>query len=183
MKKVILIDTENMGRGSFEGLEHLTSDFEVVFFESEHSITIPKYTLSLLSKNNIEYSFEWCARNRLSKDTMDFCLIAYLALRSRLSGAEETYYVLSKDSDFEIPSKYISDKIGITVYLSKQIAHILASNPILKCQFTPEELINLCLEQATSKQHLHCLLQKTLKYFYTSPCIAEIYHQNVHRLH
>lgn len=182
MKKVILIDTENMGKGSYQGLEGLTSEFEVVFFESEHSVNIPETILLFLNKKDIEYSFEWCERNRLSKDTMDFCMVAYLALRSRLAGDKETYYLLSKDSDFEVPSAYIAGKLGITVYLAKEIEGILENNNLDKKQLTPEQIINLCVEQARSKQQFHCLLQKTLKCFYHASVISNIYWDNVDRL-
>ncbi|MGL4363454.1 MAG: hypothetical protein ACRCSG_09385 [Cellulosilyticaceae bacterium] len=173
---------ENMQHKGYQDLDNLNSDFEVIFFESQNSIQIPEFTLSLLDNLDIKYSFEWCERNRLNKDSMDFCIIAYLALRSSLVGKNELYYVLSHDNDFAIPTAYIANKINIQVLLAKTIDQILLKDNLSKRQITPDYLIQICLEQATSKQHLHCLMQKTLKCFYNSSYIGELYRLNVHNL-
>lgn len=178
MKKVILIDMENMQREGYSQIPQLKpGDYEIVFFESDYTAYIPNYIEREMQEKGIDYSFEWVQRNPLNKDTMDFQMVAHLALRCRLvpSGTEE-YYILSKDTDFKLPGRYIAEEAGVDVYLIKTLNALIDNKNITEKRMTVEYIINSCIKEARSKQHLHCLLQQTLKKYYNSSDIGAIYH-------
>lgn len=177
MLKVILVDMENMQYEGYKLIPTLSDgNYEFVFFESCYTIQIPTYIENALQERGIDYSYEWVKRNANNKDTMDFQIIAYLALRTRLAedGAEE-YYILSGDSDFKLPSRYISEQAGVDVTVIKSLSAFVDGQDMQDRRITIDYIIECCLRQAESKQELHCLLQKTLKRYCYSSDIGEIY--------
>lgn len=175
MKKVILIDMENMQYAAFENLESLSSEYEIVFFESLYTVSIPDTKLLALDKLNVRYSFEWVDRTQIGKNSMDFCIVAYLALRSNLAPEEENYFILSKDRDFNIPNLYITAKTGIHVKTISSIKQLIGDGEFDYKEITDKDIIELCIEQATSLHELHNLMQKTLKGLYTTSEIGYLY--------
>lgn len=207
MRKVILVDMENMQHNSYKSMEYLTKDYEIVFFESDHTIKVPVTLLEQLENQGIEYSVQHVERNpnKKDKDTLDFQLVASLAMRSVLVGYEEEYYILSKDSDFIIPAQYISSRVNRPVRvinnldsllpqekvveeelknikklyeeLEKKVNQIIAIKNINETKNPKTDVIIYdCMKEAEDLQSFHTLLQKSLKNIHTNQEIDEIYY-------
>lgn len=176
MNRVILIDMENMQYLGYQALECLPpNNFEVVFFESLYTVAIPEDVLQKLSDLNIKYSFEWVDRTKQGKNSMDFCIVAYIALRTSLVEAKENYFILSRDRDFLIPSSYISAKTGMQIKTINSLKQLLDNGEFSYKDITEEAILRLCIAQANSLHELHSLLQKTLKPFYSVSEIGCLY--------
>ena len=187
MKKVILVDMENMQKEGYMQIPHLKvkeHKLEIVFFESDFTTEIPVHIQRQLADKGVDYSFEWVDRNAINKDTMDFQIVAYLALRSRLAQAEaEEYFILSKDSDFNLPCRYIAEQAGVDVSIIKTLSAFVDKSQMADKRITINYIINCCVDEAKSKQQLHCLLQKTLKQYYCQWDITDIYYECLPRFH
>lgn len=113
MKRIYLIDTENISNYDFLVSENVGKNDELIFFCSSNSRGIRFEDAKLLLENEATKSFE--VVNVGNKNALDFQLVTYVSINIAAKDAEIEYYIVSNDKGYEVAISYIKEKIGVEI--------------------------------------------------------------------
>ena len=141
MKRLFLVDLENVGRSFLKGLNNLTQEDSVMLFHaeacgehiSEEFITsVTKYTQNVVVSSMKAHT----------KNAMDFQLCTYLGYMIAKWGSTTNYYIVSKDKGYlasiEFVKKMIPDPLVINM-----IPNLEKLNAEKKDKASIEELLDI----------------------------------------
>lgn len=112
MRKIFLIDTENIGRRFLPGLENTTNEDKIVIFNYVKN-TIPTDIMLELSKANANVEVKQMENHH--KNAMDFQIVTYLSLLVAQYQDKAEYYIVSKDHGYASAIELIKNTTGIEV--------------------------------------------------------------------
>lgn len=103
MKKIFLVDTENMGMRFVPGANQLDSKDKIILFNNEGNLTA--LIQELTSKTSANIDVISMANHR--KNAMDFQICTYLGMLVNQYGKEYEYYIVSADRGYEASMEFI----------------------------------------------------------------------------
>ena len=123
MKKIILMDTENVSDESYIGITELDSSYHIILFVSEYSIKFNINTVVKLLSSNINIQSVKVKRkdNSKLKNLMDFFIVDYLYEQIYKGNTNDKYYIVSKDSDYDSWIHLFKHKFNLKVCRGKNI--------------------------------------------------------------
>ena len=171
MKRIFMIDSENVGTNFIEGAKSLTKDDKIIYFKGN---TIPRdenEILRYLSESKAE--LEIIERHEeLTKNALDFQLCTYAGFLIDKMATGSELYIVTNDKGYEASITFLKrlseNKISIRrisdLTLSTKEENERSELNAILCDFnkfvrkTAAEAIN----KSTNKQQLHDYLQKNL---------------------
>ena len=121
MKRMFLIDYENVTRSGLEGVESLTSvDTVVVFYNSTSTIPIDL----LVKINKSEASFDWIGLKIPGLNALDLQLTTFLGETISKVRLEDDYtvFIVSKDNGYDSAIKMAFERFGVLVSKAQSIS-------------------------------------------------------------
>ncbi len=109
----IWINTENITLET-KDLDLFDSNIDITMFCSQRSEAIDPYILSELSKRNLKYSFDCIDAGDTAENSLDFYIIASLALLEN-ANPEDMYLVVNTNPGYMRILQFIAKKKGLKI--------------------------------------------------------------------
>lgn len=123
MKKIILIDTENVSDESYIGITELDSSYHLILFVSEYSLKFNTNTFIKMLSSNVNIKSIKVKRKHDSKlkNLMDFFIVDYLYEQIYKGNTFDEYHIISKDSDYDSWIHLFKHKFNLNINRGKNI--------------------------------------------------------------
>lgn len=125
MKRIFLVDTENIGTRFLTGKETLTAEDKIILFNNESSLV---KTLQELTITKSAVEVKHMSNHR--KNAMDFQICTYLGMLVSQYGTKCEYYIVSADRGYESSLEFVRSNCGKGTVIEEVIN--------LKCEKTGE---------------------------------------------
>ena len=170
MKKIFMIDSENVGTGFTEGVKNLTKEDRIIYFKGN---TVPRdeiETLRMLSETDA--GLEIIERHtELTKNALDFqlCTYAGFLIKDMTIGTE--LYIVTNDKGYEASIsflKMLNDKVTVKrvsdLTMKKNEEHKRCELNVILCDFNKyvRKTAADAVIRSANKQQLHDYLQQNL---------------------
>ena len=117
MKRIFLVDTENISSYIFLKKYNLTKEDKIILFVSPNSKKLSFGVIEFIQKNKIKMEMEFIETT--VKNSMDYQLLILLARKTALSSKAE-YFVVSNDKGFEETISYLNKVNKCNVKILKE---------------------------------------------------------------
>lgn len=115
--RYFLVDTENISQYDFIEDFNLTSGDVIVLFVSENSNNIRMKDLKNITTNNIIVEYEDIHGS--TENALDFQLVSRLSLMICSLGTDSEFFIVSNDTGFNAPIRYLREKTSAKIELIK----------------------------------------------------------------
>lgn len=115
--RYFLVDTENISQYDFIEDFSLTSGDVIVLFVSDNSNNIRMKDLKNITKKNIIVEYEDIHGS--TENALDFQLVARLSLMICSVGTDSEFFIVSNDTGFNAPIRYLREKTSAKIELIK----------------------------------------------------------------
>lgn len=171
MKRIYMIDSENVGTNFIKGIENLTRDDKVIYFKGN---TVPRNEIEILRLlSESDAGLEIIERHEeLSKNALDFQLCTYAGYIIGSLGLGDELYIVTNDKGYEASISFLKklceDKVTIKRVsdLTKMQNEENERNELnaILCDFTKyvRKTAADAVKKSATKQQLHDYLQKNL---------------------
>jgi len=99
MKRIFLIDTENVGRTFLDGIDKIKHTDKLILFHYEKAASYPKDILYEIIKSGCSYEMQDMQTH--TKNAMDFQICSYLGILAAQYKSKAEYYIVSKDKGYD----------------------------------------------------------------------------------
>lgn len=159
MKKIILIDTENVCNESYIGVTELDSSYHLILFVSEYSLKFNINTfIKMLSSNaNIKSIKVKRKYDSKLKNLMDFFIVDYLYEQIYKGNVFDEYYIVSKDSDYDSWIHLFKHKFNLSINRGKNIYEAIYSkhtNKTLSSKISKENFYSTSIKKDSLRNSL-----------------------------
>ena len=115
--RYFLVDTENISQYDFIEDFSLTSGDVIVLFVSDNSNNIRMKDLKNITTKNIIVEYEDIHGS--TENALDFQLVARLSLMICSVGTDSEFFIVSNDTGFNAPIRYLREKTSAKIELIK----------------------------------------------------------------
>ncbi len=107
MRRIYIIDTENVKSDSYEGITALNHTDEVILFVTKNSNNITVETA--IDINNSKAQIKKIIGSTGTPNALDFQITTYLGARGSRLKEDDSIYIVSGDKGFEVAIKFLKN--------------------------------------------------------------------------
>lgn len=140
MKRIYIIDTENVKSEAYDGITALSNKDEVVLFVTKNSNNISIETA--ININNSKCRIRKLIGSSGTPNALDFQIISYLGVITSKKNEKDKIYIVSGDKDFDVAIRFLKNHFEkANIKLIKSIHKSLDKNDLeVKISLVKERL-------------------------------------------